>query len=106
MAKLKEPSNPFFVLLLMVGLLFFVTATAYFVMTLRADRFGRGAQQGQPGNALMQFMDEHGGQLLTGELLVLGAFTFGAMATDGYWSRRCANRQIAPDSDDDQSRNV
>lgn len=103
MAKLKEPTNPFYILLLVAGLLFFVTATAYFVMTLRADRFGRNARQGQPGNALMQFMDEHGGKLLTGELVVLGAFTFAAMASDGYWSRRCELEKQAATARRDQS---
>lgn len=83
----KEATNPFYVVLLLVGVLFFVTATAYFVMMLRGDRMGRQAQAAQAGG-LMQFMDEHGGQVLTGELVLLGVCTAAAIASDGYWSRR------------------
>jgi hypothetical protein len=88
MAKVKEPTNPFYVVLLVAGVLFFVTASTYFVMTLRRDRMGRQSQSVVQANGLMQFMDERGGQLLAGELVLLGICTAAAMASDGYWSRR------------------
>jgi hypothetical protein len=92
MAKSKEPTNPFYVLLLAVGVLFFVTASTYFVMTLRGDRLGRQPQSVAQTSGLIQFMDRRGGQLLAGELLLLGVCTAAAMASDGYWSRRHERR--------------
>ena len=98
MAKNKEPTNPFYIVLVVVGIVFFVTASTYFVMTMRADRFGRDARTAQPANALMRFMDEHGGKLLTGELLLLGICTIAAIASDGYWARHY--ERSAPDAKD------
>jgi hypothetical protein len=88
MARNKQPVNPFYVVLLLVGIAFFLTASTYFVMTLRADRLGRDAENVSQSNALMQFMHERGGQVLAIELGLLGLCTLAAMASDGYWSRR------------------
>lgn len=96
MVRNKEPTNPFYALLVLVGIGFFVTATTYFVMTLRADRLGRDSHDVPQANSLMRFMDQHGGQLLTGELLLLGVCTVAAMASDSYWSRRSERRRLPP----------
>jgi hypothetical protein len=88
MARNKQPTNPFYVVLLLVGVLFFVTATAYFVMMLRGDRIGRQTHEVAPAGRVMQFLDEHGGKLLAGELVLLGVCTAAAIASDGYWTRR------------------
>ena len=84
----KEATNPFYVVLLLVGVLFFVTATAYFVMMLRGDRIGRQTQTTAQDGGLMQFMDEHGGRVLAAELVLLGICTAAAIGSDSYWSRR------------------
>ncbi len=91
----REPINPFYVVLLVVGVLFFVTAAAYSVMTLRSDRLGRDAQTVAVSSGLMQFLDKHGGTLLGAELLLLGICTAAAMASDDYWTRRHAPRSEA-----------
>ena len=88
MAKVKAAINPFYVILVLVGIVFFVTAFAYGVMAFRADRLGRAAQINQTPTGLMAYLDEHGGQLLTWELLALGAATIAAIGSDSYWSRR------------------
>jgi integral membrane sensor domain MASE1 len=87
-AKGKQATNPFYVVLVLVGILFFVTACAYGVMAFRADRLGRAAQQDAPSSGLMGFLQQRGGQVLAGELLLLGVATFAAIASDSYWSAR------------------
>ena len=82
MAQEKERTTPFYGVLLMVGVLFFVTASTYFVMTLRADRQGRYSQNPSQANTLMQFMDQRGGQVLVGEVLLLGVCAVAAMMFD------------------------
>ena len=93
MAKAKAAINPFYVLLVLVGIVFFVTAFAYGVMAFRADRLGRAAQLDQSPTGLMAYLDQHGGQLLTWELLALGVATVAAIGSDAYWTRRHDRRQ-------------
>ena len=93
MAKGKQATNPFYVVLVLVGIVFFVTACAYGVMAFRADRLGRAAQQEEGSGGLMGFLQQHGGRVLAGELLVLGVATFAAIASDNYWANRNVGRQ-------------
>jgi hypothetical protein len=87
-AKGKKATNPFYIVLVVVGIGFFVTACAYGVMAFRADRLGRAAQQDAASNGLMGVLQQHGGQILTVELLLLGVATFAAIASDSYWTAR------------------
>lgn len=96
MAKNKEPTNPFYVLLVIVGAVFAITACAYGVMAFRAVAAQHAAEASPSGEGLMQFLDKHGMALLAGELVVLALATFGAIGTDGYWSKRKAANEIAP----------
>ena len=84
-------TNPFYVLLLLAGTVFLVTALAYGVMTVRLSRPGGSAGDSNP--ALMQFMRQRGGTLLLAELAALGALTVAAITTDDYWERRAANKE-------------
>lgn len=88
MARKKDPANPFYVLLVIVGVVFLITACAYGVMAFRADRLARSGQVDRSNNGLVVFMRESGGKLLAGELLVLGLATAAAMVSDRYWARR------------------
>ncbi len=89
MSRPKQFQNPFYVLLLVVGLLFVVTTCGYAVMTVRgmdpATQVGAASPSGQ---RLMEFFDRYGFLLLIVELAILGAATFAAIATDHYWMRR------------------
>lgn len=77
----KPRVNPFYVLLVGVGILFFFTAFLYGVMTLRAMR-GALDPPGHASSGLLQFMDQHGAWLLAGELAILALATVGAMVLD------------------------
>jgi hypothetical protein len=87
MAKLKEPLNPFYVLLVLVGVVFFVTAFAYGAMTYLAIQPGAPGREAEK-HELWGFLDRHGMQLMGAELAVLAGATFGAMWLDGYRMRR------------------
>lgn len=107
MAKRKSAINPFYVLLVLFGLVFFVTACAYGVMAFRAvshashkgfggSSISGGKMESTPAgptistepSQLMEFLDQHGMELLGIELVLLALATFAAMGTDSYWTRR------------------
>ncbi len=85
-AKTKEPINPFYVLLVVLGVIFFVTAVAYWQMAYRA--IAPAADKAATGHQLMTFLDENGMPLLAAELLLLAGATFGAMWLDQRRLRR------------------
>ena len=82
-----KPTNPFYAALLVVGVVFAVTACAYCVMTVR----GLDPQVNQQG--LMGLMNEHGLVIMVVELVALGVLTFAAIGTDEYWTRRAGNQE-------------
>ena len=86
MAKVKEPVNPFYVLLVLVGLVFLVTACAYGVMAYRAITPAPGGRP-EP-HPLTEFLDHHGIEMMGWELGALAVMTFGAMWLDGRRTRR------------------
>lgn len=95
MAKVKEPFNPFYALLLVAGILFSVSATAYGVMAFTAVRKGPIVEGPSSGQRLLVFLDDHGGKLLTGELIVLAIATVGVMFWDQRATSRAENAQLA-----------
>jgi hypothetical protein len=91
-------ANPFYALLVLVGIAFVITACAYGVMTLRAVAPHAHAADG--GNhPLLKFLQTHGSQLLLGEIVVLAIATFAAMGTDDFWTRRSSRRMPGADSE-------
>jgi hypothetical protein len=92
----KKPFNPFYVLLVIAGAVFAVTACAYGITAMRALRSHRDVAEASPqATALTEFIDEYGNRLLVGELVVLAVATVGAISTDGYWTRRAAERSTS-----------
>jgi hypothetical protein len=87
-AKVKEPFNPFYALLLVAGILFSVSACAYGVMAFTAVKKGPIVAGPSSGQRLLAFLDDHGGKLLAGELAVLAIATVGVM----FWDQRAASR--------------
>ena len=88
MAKKKLGINPFYVLLVLLGIAFTLTACAYGVMAFKGARADAPAAVQPSGAALLAYLDQHGAQLLGLELALLALCTLGAISTDRYWMRR------------------
>lgn len=78
--------NPFYVVLVIAGIAFAITACAYGVMTFVELRDSASAE----GSSLVDFMESYGVVLMLGELAVLAVGTLGAIGTDRYWQQRAA----------------
>lgn len=102
MAKQREPFNPFYGLLVVLGVVFLLTACAYYVMAYRAIRppAAAGAEAAPGDHPLTRFLDRNGIQLLGWELALLAGATFGAMWLDRFRTlREAAGRQGNPRDD-------
>lgn len=83
-----KATNPFYALLLVVGVAFAISACAYGVMTVR----GLDPQRADEGG-LVGLMDQHGLSILVVELVLLGILTALAIGTDEYWTRRAGRER-------------
>ena len=111
-SKSKEPFNPFYAVLIVVGTVFAITACAYGMMAVvKLEPAGDGVS---PTGGLIGFMDRHGVTVMMVELGLLAVATFAAIGTDDYWTRRAQRleaerRSLTPDestaSSDDRSAN-
>jgi hypothetical protein len=79
----KQPTNPFYVALLPVGVIFSLTACAFIVMTMR----GLDPQSGDEAG-LVGLMARHGVVIMGVELALLGLLTIAAISSDDFWLRR------------------
>jgi uncharacterized membrane protein len=84
----RERFNPFYVLLIGAGIIFSVTACAYGVMAFRALKMGAPQVEAEGAGGLLVVLDQHGGLIMTVELVALAIFTFSAMALDSVRSRQ------------------
>ena len=98
MAKPKEPFNPFYVLVVGLGVAFAVTTFAYGTMAYRA------VAHTDEGPGLMELLDRHGVSILSAELGLLGVATFGAMSLDGMRTRRNERDKLAAAEDKESDR--
>ena len=87
MQRSRKSANPFYALLLIAGIAFVLTATAYCVMAYR-ERDTTKSAGAAAKHPLMGWMREHGEVALVAELAVLGIGTVAAIGTDDYWQRR------------------
>jgi len=93
--RYRKSANPFYVLLVIAGLSFAITATAYGVMAFRDARprneaaaMASTTSEANPEHPLMQWMRRHGEVALLSELGALAICTFAAIGTDTFWQRR------------------
>ena len=100
MRRSRKSANPFYVLLILAGLSFAITTTAYVVMAFREAHAREESVAGAPSpvavndeHPLMQWMRWHGNAALLTELGLLAICTFAAIGTDGYWQRRADSRR-------------
>jgi hypothetical protein len=91
--------NPFYVLLLLAGLVFAVTAFAYGFMAFQAVNAVRSEAGVHAGHALFRWLRVNGTQALLIELAVLAVLAVAAMATDRLWDRHAA-RELKTSKDD------
>lgn len=84
----SKARNPFYALLVAVGVAFALTACAYGVMTVRGLDPHATDEEG-----LMGLMDRHGLAIMAVELALLAVMTGLAIGTDEYWSRRADERR-------------
>ena len=100
MRRSQKFANPFYVLLIIAGLSFALTATAYVVMAFR-EAHARNetianattAVAASDEHPLMEWMRRHGNATLLTELGLLAICTFAAIGTDSYWQRRVDSRR-------------
>ena len=85
--------NPFYILLVLCGIVFCITACAYGVMTVRGLQPEVTVQPSVSGARLMTWLDEQGFTVMMWELGVLAVLTFAAIGTDSFWEDRHAARQ-------------
>ena len=82
----KKKKNPFYTLLIWVGIVFALTATSYGVMTvtyLRAsEEITESSKPTDTYHPLFRFLDKNGFDLMLAELGLLGVLTFAAIAYD------------------------
>jgi hypothetical protein len=83
--------NPFYLLAMLFGVAFTITACAYGVMMLRANRADGLPQEGQPGFGLMDLLSQHGTAILVAGLAGLAVFSLAAI----YLDHRRGRREIA-----------
>ncbi len=86
-------ANPFYFLLLVLGTVFCVTATAYGMMAIRDVRGDEGPIS-ESGLWLLNWLDKSGAHAMMIQLVVLAACTLAAITTDNFWMNRW-RRKIA-----------
>lgn len=93
----SKPFNPFYPLLVVVGVIFCVTACAYGVMTVKGLQPDVATAAGTVSDQqLLVWLDVNGFKMMMIELAVLAVMTVAAISTDEYWERR--NRDPLPRS--------
>lgn len=99
MSSQDRTRNPFYPLLVLVGLAFAITACGFAVMMVRGIN-PTGEFDAPAGGGLLEFFREHGFTAMMIELVVLALATCGAIATDELWSDRAAaaaKKELSPD---------
>jgi hypothetical protein len=98
----RKFANPFYVLLVLAGLSFAMTAMVYVVMAVRearprAEATGAAASAASAAasdeHPLMLWMRHHGNTALLTELGLLAICTFAAIGTDSYWQSKADVRR-------------
>jgi hypothetical protein len=81
----KKRRNPFYILLVPVGIAFVVTAFAYGLMAFQAVNASAADAAATRSHALNRWLRANGDQCLLIELAILGVLTVAAIATDRLW---------------------
>jgi hypothetical protein len=90
----KRRRNPFYILLVPLGVAFVVTASAYYVMAFQSVNPVRNAA-GNQAHPLFKWLRAHGDSVMLIELAGLAVLTVAAIATDHVWGKS-ADAQSGP----------
>jgi hypothetical protein len=93
----RQPRNPFYVILGVVGFAFTITAAAYCVSVLRGVRPETSGVRGD--HPMERLFDQYGTMILTGEIIVLAIATVGAI-----WLDHVAGEKIRRERDAERAR--
>lgn len=83
----KKSRNPFYVLLVPVGVAFVVTSFAYGIMAFQSVNGSAAGTATMRAHPLFQWMRLHGNAALMVELALLAALTIAAIGTDRWWDK-------------------
>lgn len=83
--SLKKYKNPFYTLLIPVGMAFVVTVFAYGFMAFMEVNGTNPEAREQARHPLFAWLNEHGTRMVMWELAALGVLTVGAIGTDSWW---------------------
>lgn len=84
--KAKRRVNPFYVVLVLVGTIFALTACAYGVMAVKQMHASNQLLPSTaPEEGFVAFMDQEGPKVMLIELAILALATVGAIGTDRFW---------------------
>jgi hypothetical protein len=88
----KQPFNPFYTLLVIVGVAFTITACAYALMMVRATQpepdYAAEFDLSDNESGLMKLLDERGMEIMGVEVLLLALATVGAIGLDQWRGSR------------------
>ena len=83
----RRSTNPFYVVLVLVGAVLCVTACAYGVVAVKQlHAVSTPNSATQPDAGFVAWVDQYGPTLLILELVVLGIATVAAIGTDRFWT--------------------
>ncbi len=83
----KKRKNPFYTLLIPVGLAFVVTGFAYGFMAFQMVNTGASGAERFADHPLFTWLRTHGTTAILVELAVLAVLTIGAISTDHLWTQ-------------------
>lgn len=106
MAKRKQIANPFYRVLLVIGVTFALTACAYGVMTVHKMEPGRTAGGSTLDAWVIEFMDNHGATTMIAELVALAIVTGAAIGTDRMRTRRAKSCSVSGSVEQSESQQV
>jgi hypothetical protein len=88
--SLKKWKNPFYALLIPVGMVFVVTVTVYFLMASVEVNATNPEIRAHLRDPIFEWINKNGTKAVTWELAILGVLTVGAIGTDHWWTSESA----------------
>ncbi len=95
--SLKKWKNPFYTLLIPVGMAFVLTVFAYGYMAFVEVNATNPEVREQTRQPLFTWLNKNGTRLVLWELGIMGVLTVGAIATDSWWMNELPNQETEAD---------